>query len=78
MRHQWTAEDTNPLQQFAQKRHGMFLAVLRARKDKEDEVGLCVALERRKAPQDCYPWHRLQLPGPGRAGHTYVPFVNRG
>ena len=36
MGHQWAAEDTNPLEQFAQKLHGMFLAVLRARNKWED------------------------------------------
>ena len=52
----------------------MFLVVLRARKEKEDEAGLLFLVERRKAPQDCYPWHQLQLPSP-RACPTHLPLV---
>ena len=72
MGHKWAAEDTNPLEQFARRLHGMFLAVLGATKKREDEASLLFPVERRKAPQDCYPWHQLQLPSP-RACPTHLP-----
>ena len=48
MGHQWAVDDENPLQ-FVHKLHVMFLAVLRAKKEKEDEAGLLFPVECRKA-----------------------------
>ena len=50
------------MEQFVHKLHGMFLVVLRAKKEKKDEAGLLFPVERHKAQQDRYPWHQLQLP----------------
>ena len=55
MGHQWAADDENPLEQFVHKLHGMFLAVLRAKKEKEDEEGLLFPVERRKAQVEPLP-----------------------
>ena len=64
MGHQWAEDDENPLEQFVHKLHGMFLAVLPARSEMEDEVGLLFPVERRKAQQEGHPWYQLQFPGP--------------
>ena len=45
---QWAAEDNNPLEQFVQQLHAMFLAVLWARKEREEEENLLFPAERRK------------------------------
>ena len=42
----------------------MFLAVLRAKKLKDDESGLLFPLPARHETRDTYPWHQLQLPRP--------------
>ena len=59
---QWAAEDSNPREQFVL--HGMFLAVLQARKEEEDKVKLLFLVEKWKVQQDCYPWcHHLPVIG---------------
>ena len=40
MGHRSAEDDENPLEKFVRKLHGMFLAVLRARMEEEDEAGL--------------------------------------
>ena len=72
MRHRWAEDDENRLEQFVHKLHGMFLAVLRAKKENEDEAGLTFPVERREARQDRYPWYQLQFPRP-KAYPTHVP-----
>ena len=72
MGHQWAEDDENPLEQFVHKLHGMFLAVVWAKKEKEDKAGLLLLVERRKAQQDRYPWLQLQLLGP-KAYLTHIP-----
>ena len=57
IRHQWAEDDEKPLEQFVHKLHGMFLAVLQAKKEKEDEAGLLFPVERRKTQHDRYPWY---------------------
>ena len=69
---QWADADTNPLEQFISKLHGMFLAVLLTRMKKEEEVGLLFPAARNRIQHDCYPWHQLQLPCP-RQQPTEVP-----
>ena len=64
MGHQWAHNDQNPLEQFVRQLQCMFLAVLRARKQKEEEECLLFPVEQRKAPQEQYPWHQLQPPFP--------------
>ena len=49
---------------FVTSLHGMFLAVVRARKLKEDESGLLFPAPARHEKRDTYPWHQLQLPRP--------------
>ena len=44
--------------------HRMFLAVLRARMQPEEEACLLFPVEQCKAPQESYPWHQLQPPFP--------------
>ena len=60
----WADNDQNPLEQSVHKLHGMFVAVLRAKMQREEEACLLFPVEQRKAPQDCYPWHQLQPPFP--------------
>ena len=72
MGHQWAAVDDSPVEQSIHKLHGMFLAVLLDGKEKEDKAGLLFPVDRRKAQQDSYPWHQLQLPNP-KVCLTYVP-----
>ena len=69
---QWADADTNPLEQFISKLHGMFLAVFRTRMKKEEDAGLLFPAERKRIQHDCYPWHQLQLPRP-RLQPTEVP-----
>ena len=69
---QWADADTNPLEQFISKPHGMLLAVLRTRMKKEEEAGVLFPVEKRCIQHDCYPWHQLQLPRP-RQRPTEVP-----
>ena len=42
--------------------HGMFLAVLRARKMRDDESGLLFPVQASSGKRDTYPWFRLQFP----------------
>ena len=42
--------------------HCMFLAVMRARKQRDEEESLLFPVEQRKAPKEQYPWHELQHP----------------
>ena len=58
--HQWAHDDQNPLEQFVHQPHRMFLVVLRARMQREEEDCLLFPVEQRKAPHECYPWHQLQ------------------
>ena len=62
--HQWAHDDQNPLEQFVHQLHCMFLAVMRARKQRDEEESLLFPVEQRKAPQEQYPWHQLQSPFP--------------
>ena len=62
--HQWAHDDQNPLEQFVHQLHCMFLAVLRARKQRDKEDCLLFPMEQRKAPQEQSPWHQLQPPFP--------------
>ena len=48
--HQWAHDDQNPLEQFVHQLHCMFLAVLRAKMQREEEVCLLFPVEQRKAP----------------------------
>ena len=51
----------------------MFLTVLHAKMRKEEEeVGLLLPVEKRRAQRECYPWYQLQLPCP-EAWLTDVP-----
>ena len=61
---QWADADTNPLEQFLNKLHGMFRAVIRTRMQKEEEVGLLFPAGRKRTQQDFQPWHQLRLPRP--------------
>ena len=61
--HQWAEDDENPLEQFVHKLHGMFFAVMWAKKQKHDAAGLLFPVERRKVHQDRYPWYQLQFSG---------------
>ena len=62
--HQWAHDDQNPLEDFVHHLHRMFLAVLRARMQREEEACLLFPVEQRKGSQECYPWHQLQPPFP--------------
>ena len=42
--------------------HCIFLVVLRARMQKEEEAYLLFSVKHRKAPQESYPWHQMQPP----------------
>ena len=46
--------------------HAMFLAVVRARKLKDDESGLLFPVSAYHEKRDTYPWHQLHLPLPRR------------
>ena len=48
--HRWAHDDQNPLEQFVRQMHCMFLAVLRARKQRDEEECLLFPVEQRKAP----------------------------
>ena len=58
----WGDDDHNPLEQVVHKLHGMFVAVLWARMQREEEACLLFPVEQCKAPHDCYPWHQPQPP----------------
>ena len=70
--HQWAHDDHSPLELFVRQLHCMFLAVLQARKQRDEEECLLFPVERRKAPQEQYPWHQLQPPFP-RPTKTQLP-----
>ena len=70
--HQWAHDDQNPVERFVRQLHYMFLAVLRARKQREEEDCLLFPVEQRKAPQEQYPWHQLQPSFP-RPCKTHLP-----
>ena len=70
--HQWAHDDQNPLEQFVRQLHCVFLAVLQARMQREEEACHLFPVEQRKAPQESYPWHQLQPPFP-RACPTELP-----
>ena len=74
--HQWAHDDQNPLEQFVHQLHCMFLAVLRARKQRDEEESLLFPVEQRKAPQEQYPWHQLQSPFP-RPTKTCLPAMGQ-
>ena len=63
---QWAAGDKDPWEIFVTNLHGMSLAVVRARKRKEDESGLLFPVSALHEKRDTYPWHQLQLPRPHR------------
>ena len=54
----------------------MFLAVLRAKKQRDEEECLLFPVEQRKAPQEQYPWHQLQPPFP-RPTKTQLPAMGQ-
>ena len=58
----WAAGDQHPWEIFMQCLHGMFLAVLRAKKMRDDESGLLFPVQTSNGKRDTYPWHHLQLP----------------
>ena len=74
--HQWAHDDQNPLEQFVHQLHCMFLAVMRARKQRDEEESLLFPVEQRKAPQEQYPWHQLQPPFP-RPTKTCLPAMGQ-
>ena len=74
--HQWAHDDQNPLEQFVHQLHCMFLAVMRARKQRDEEESLLFPVEQRKAPQEQYPWHQLQPPLP-RPTKTCLPAMGQ-
>ena len=49
--HQWAHDDQNPLEQFVRQLHGMFLAVLRARRQREEEECPLIPPGARRGPQ---------------------------
>ena len=61
---QWAAGDKHPWETFMTNLHGMFLAVVRARKLKDDELGLPFPVSAQHEKRDTYPWHHFQLPRP--------------
>ena len=50
--HQWAHDDQNPLEQLVCQLHCMFLAVLRARKQREEEECPLFPVEQHTAPQE--------------------------
>ena len=56
---QWAAGDKHPWKIFVTSLHGMFLAVLRALKLKDDESGLLFPVSAQHEKRDTYPWHQL-------------------
>ena len=46
----------------------LHLAVVRARKRKDDESGLLFPVSAQHEKRDTYPWHQLQLPRPRSGG----------
>ena len=62
--HRWAAGDKHPWDIFMTNLHGMFLAVLRAKKLKDDESGLLFPVPAWHEIRDTYPWHQLQLSRP--------------
>ena len=73
--HQWAHDDQNPLEQFVHHLHCMFLAVMRARKQRDEEECLLFPVEQRKAPHEQYPWHH-QPPFP-RPTKTHLPAMGQ-
>ena len=68
--HQWAHDDQNPLEHFVHQLHCMFLAVMRARKQRDEEESLLFPAEQRNTPQEQYPWHQLNpfFPRPTKTG----------
>ena len=73
---QWAHNDQNPPEQFVRHLHCMFLAVLRARKQRDEEECLLFPVEQRKAPQEQYAWHQPQPPFP-RPYRTQLPAIGQ-
>ena len=55
----WAEQDAHPWELFICKLHEMFLRVLKARKQREDESGLMFPTHFRKEPRNTYPWHQI-------------------
>ena len=55
---QRAAGDKHPWEIFVTNLHNMFLAVLRARKLKDDESGLLFPVLAPNKKRDTYPWHQ--------------------
>ena len=70
----WAEQDTHPWELFIRRVHEMFLRVLKARKQKEHELGLMFPAQFRKEPRNKYPWHQIQLPQTKRRA-TPVPVL---
>ena len=58
----WAKQDKHPWELFTICLHNTFLAVLRARKMREDEMGALFCAKNRRTPRDLCPRHQLQLP----------------
>ena len=59
---EWAAGDKYPYEIFVTSLHAMFLAVVRARKLKDDESRILFPVLAQHQKRDTYPWHQLQLP----------------
>ena len=73
---QWAAENKHPWEIFVTSLHIMFLAVLQARKQKDDESGLLFPVPAQNETRDTYPWHQLQLPRP-RGIPPEIPIIGQ-
>ena len=72
----WAAGDKHPWEIFVTSLHSMFLAVLQARKLKDDESGLLFPVPAQNEKRDTYPWHHLQLPQP-RGIPPKIPIIGQ-